>query len=57
MVLALAVAVLATMVVAVVLAMIVVAEMKTEFSSKSPPQLPGVKHPTLNPAMMLTLPM
>ena len=37
-------------------ALAVVAEMKTGFSSKSPPQLPGAKHPALNLAKMLTLP-
>ena len=59
MVLALAVVVLATMGVAVVLAMMVVAAvlaavavMEIGFSSQSPPQLPGAKHPTLAPARL-----
>ena len=48
---------LAVMVEAAVKAMTVavVAEMKTGFSSKPPPRLPGAKHPALAPAMMLTL--
>ena len=38
-------------------ALAVVAELKTGFSSKSSPQLPGAKHSALNLARMLTLPM
>ena len=40
-----------------VMTVVVLAEVKTAFSSKPPPQLPGAKHPTPKPAKMLTLPM
>ena len=48
-------AVAVMMAAAMVMTVAVVAEMKTGFLSKSPPQLPSAKHPAFAPAMMLTL--
>ena len=50
------VAVMPAVAVAMVEALAVVTSMKTGFSSKSPPQLPGAKHSALNLTKMLTLP-